>query len=219
MLQKKIKDKIFLDVLFTIIDSTDYGVNDNINFLKNQEIRRVKTLNINNKEKKIKEIESIPLYNKGKGLPIGSMTSQIMAIFYLNDVDHYIKEKLHCKYYIRYMDDGVILSNDKEYLKKCLNVIRELVKEYKLTLNKKTGIINVSKDGMEFLGFRYYIWHNKVIMKVKNQTKKRFKRKMKLIKKGRFNDETSRSIVSSYIGHLKWGNCYNLFKSGSKKNR
>lgn len=52
MLQKKIKDKIFLDVLFTIIDSTDYGVNDNINFLKNQEIRRVKTLNINNKEKK-----------------------------------------------------------------------------------------------------------------------------------------------------------------------
>ncbi len=172
MLQKKIKDKIFLDVLFTIIDSTDYGVNDNINFLKNQEIRRVKTLNINNKEKKIKEIESIPLYNKGKGLPIGSMTSQIMAIFYLNDVAHYIKEKLHCKYYIRYMDDGVILSNDKEYLKKCLNVIRELVKEYKLTLNKKTGIINVIKDGMEFLGFRYYIWHNKVIMKVKNQTKK-----------------------------------------------
>ena len=63
-------------------------MNDNINFLKNQEIRRVKTLNINNKEKKIKEIESIPLYNKGKGLPIGSMTSQIMAIFYLNDVDH-----------------------------------------------------------------------------------------------------------------------------------
>lgn len=214
MLQKKIKDKVFLDVLFTIIDSTDKGVNDDINFLKQKEIERIKTLTINNKNQKISEVNNIPLYDKGKGLPIGSMTSQIMAIFYLNDVDHFIKEKLHCKYYIRYMDDGVLLSNDKEYLKKCLVEIRTIIKEYKLNLNKKTGIINVSKCGIEFLGFRFYIWNNKVVMKVKNQTKKRFKRKMKRIKKGKFTEEKARQIISSYMGHFKWGNCYNLFKKG-----
>lgn len=45
------------------------------------------------------------------------MSSQFLAIFYLNELDHYIKEKLKCKYYIRYMDDFLILDNDKEKLK------------------------------------------------------------------------------------------------------
>lgn len=68
----------------------------------------------------IDEIKRIPFYAKGKGLPIGNVVSQILAIFYLNDLDHFIKEKLHIKNYIRYQDDGILLSNDKEYLKYCL---------------------------------------------------------------------------------------------------
>ena len=78
------------------------------------------------------------------------MTSQIMAIFYLSKLDHYIKEKLHIKYYIRYMDDGILLSNDKEFLRYCLFEIKKEL--YKLKLNNKTKIINVSKEGIEFLG-------------------------------------------------------------------
>ena len=52
------------------------------------------------------------------------MTSQFLAIFYLNDLDHYIKEKLGCKYYIRYMDDFIIIDTDKEKLKVVWNLIK-----------------------------------------------------------------------------------------------
>lgn len=48
-------------------------------------------------------------YIKGKGIPIGNLTSQMFGVFYLNDLDHYIKERLKIKYYIRYMDDGILV--------------------------------------------------------------------------------------------------------------
>ena len=219
LLKKKIKDKDSLDVIWKIIKSTDSDyVNRRIQFLKNKELDKIQNMNIldNHYKKIIDEIKHIPLYEKGKGLPIGNMTSQIMAVYYLNELDHFIKEKLHIKYYIRYMDDGVLLSNDKEYLKYCLKIIEKKVSMYKLKLNDKTKIINVSKEGIDFLGFRFYIWNNKIVMKVRKDTKKRFKRKMIAIKKGKIDDEKALQIVNSYKGHLKWGNCYNLVHDSFK---
>ena len=219
LLNKKIKDKKVLDILKKIIYSTDREyVNRTIEKLKNMEIERICGLNISDKEKniKIKEIEQIPLYKKGRGLPIGNMTSQILAVFYLNGLDHFIKEDLGSKYYIRYMDDGVILSNDKEYLKNCLKEIEKVVLKYRLCLNRKTKIINVSKEGLDFLGFRYCIIDNKVILKVRKLTKKNFKRKIKLIYDEKIPLESGLRIISSYRGHLKWGNCYNLMKKTLK---
>ena len=138
------------------------------------------------------------------------MTSQILAIYYLNELDHFIKEKLHIKYYIRYMDDGVLLSDNKEYLKYCLKEIERVVNEHNLKLNKKTKIINVSKEGLDFLGFRFYIINNKLIMKVRNDTKKRFKRKVKAIKKGIIPQNKAIAIINSYKAHFKYSNCYRL---------
>ena len=220
LLKKKIKDDDVIDILIKIINSTDKKyVNNEINRLKEKEILKIKQSNLSEKVKvqRIGEINRIPLYECGKGLPIGNMTSQILAIFYLNELDHYIKENLHIKYYIRYMDDGVLLSNDKEHLKYCLKEIEKIVNKYKLKLNNKTKIINVSIEGLDFLGFRFYIINNKLIMKVRNDTKKRFKRKMKAIQKGKISKEKAISIISSYKGHFRWGNCYNLYK-GSIKN-
>ncbi len=220
LLYKKFKDKRVLIILKKIIDSTDKEyVNRTITKLKEMEIDRIKGLEISDKEKKLKilEVSQIPLYEKGRGLPIGNMTSQILAVFYLNELDHFIKEKLGCKYYIRYMDDGVLLSNSKEYLKYCMKEIECVIKEYKLCLNKKTKIINVSKEGLDFLGFRFCIFNNKVILKVRKLTKKRFKRKMKLIKDGRISSLQALKILSSYKGHLKWGNCYNLLSKAIDK--
>lgn len=215
LLYKKFKDKKALDMLLKIINSTDREyVNKTIEKLKSMEFEKINNLNISEKEKslKIKEIEQIPLYKKGKGLPIGNMTSQILAVFYLNELDHFIKENLGAKYYIRYMDDGVIFSNDKKYLKFCLEKIEEVVKKYKLCLNKKTKIINVSKEGLDFLGFRFLILNNKMVLKVRKFTKKRFKRKMKLARDGKILPDKALRILSSYKGLLKWGNCYMLMK-------
>ena len=90
MLKQDIKDKDALDIVFKVIDSTDEDyVNEEIDRVRYREIERVKALNISNKEKdkKIKELLSIPLYNEGKGLGIGNMTSQILAVYYLSEVD------------------------------------------------------------------------------------------------------------------------------------
>ena len=211
LINKKIKDKKVINIINNIIESTNREyVNNEINNLKNGEIERINKLNIseNEKEIKIKEINNIPYYKNGKGLPIGNMTSQILAVTYLNELDHYIKEKLKIKYYIRYMDDGILLHNDKEYLKYCLKEIEKILNLYKLKLNPKKTKINNIKTGIDFLGFRFYIKNDKIILKLRNDCKKRFKKKMK-----KFDYD----VYQSYIGHLKWGNCNSLINFINEK--
>ena len=79
------------------------------------------------------------------------MTSQVLAIFYLNDMDHFIKEKLKIKYYVRYQDDFLLFSSSKEYLKYCLEEIKKFLDKEKLQLNKKTRIYK-SSNNFIFLG-------------------------------------------------------------------
>ena len=200
ILNKKIKDKNVINILNKIIDSTN-------------------ELYINEKIKKYNK--KVPFYNYNKGLPIGNMTSQILAILYLNELDHFIKEKLKIKYYIRYMDDGILIHKSKQYLQYCLQEIEKIIIKYKLQLNKKTKIYNI-KNGFEFLGYRYYIKNNKILMKVKTQTKKRFKRKIKkLSKNNKISKEKYLNIKASYLGYLNFGNTSNLiyktFKTNLKK--
>lgn len=202
ILKTKIKDKNALNIINKIIDSTNNEyINKIIKKYKENEINNIKNRNIKNKEKLINEIERIPYYEKDKGLPIGNMTSQIMAIFYLNELDHYIKEKLKIKYYIRYQDDMILLSNNKEYLIECLEKIKIIIEKYKLKTNNKTQIINITKNGIDFLGFHYYIKKKKIIMKLRNNTKEKLKHALK-----------TKEHKKSYYAHLKHGNCYNLYK-------
>ena len=145
LIRRKIKDKDVLNIIDSIIDSTDSDyVNFCINKLKEKEINRINNLKISDKEKnlKIEEINNIPLYLSGKGFPIGNMTSQLVAILYLNELDHYIKEILGIKYYVRYMDDGILIHEDINYLKYCLSRIKIILSKYKLNLNLKKNEIN-----------------------------------------------------------------------------
>ena len=84
------------------------------------------------------------------GLPLGNYTSQMFANIYLNELDQYIKHKLKCKYYFRYMDDMVILLPNKEIANNVLNDITIFLKEkLGLTLNSKTRIFKY-KQGVNF---------------------------------------------------------------------
>lgn len=217
LIEKKIKDKCALKIIFSIIDSTDESyVNDTINKLKKTEIERLKQLDINDKIIKIEEVEKLPIYKKGKGLPIGNMSSQIIATFYLNELDHYIKEELKIKGYVRYMDDGVIIHDNKEYLEYVKSEIEMIVNKYKLELNKKTKIYT-SNEEIEFLGFRFFKKNKKIICKVTNKTKKRFKKKVKkFYKYNEILSEEETSVIASYIGHLKYGCCNELIYKNIK---
>ena len=85
------------------------------------------------------------------GLGIGAMTSQTLAIFYLNDLDHYIKEVLKIKYYVRYQDDFLLFHSSKKYLNFCFKKIKEFLKHEKLELNNKSRIYS-SSNNFIFLG-------------------------------------------------------------------
>ena len=202
MLERRIKDKKAINILKKIIDLTDNDyVNNNINSLINKEINRINYLKTssNEKNKLINELKSIPLYRKGYGLSIGCLTNQLLACFFLNDIDHYIKEVLRCKYYIRYMDDIYILSNDKEYLVYCFDKIKYELNKIELNINKKSGIYRL-KDGVVFLGYTCNLTNNKLFVRYDNNTIKMIRRKLKYLYDNDF-DYYYRSI-SSYKGYF-----------------
>lgn len=118
------------------------------------------------------------------GLGLGSQISQTLALASCNKLDHVIKEKLQVKCYGRYMDDGYLIHPDKEYLKKCLQVIKEICDELGIILNeKKTQIVKLS-HGFTWLKGRFYLTPTgKVIKKIYKRSVTRERRKLKKLKK------------------------------------
>ncbi len=209
-IKRFIKDPDILNLVINIINSTDEDyINKGIKQVVNKEITRIKSLNILDKEAKIAELNRIPTYPKGKGLPIGNMTSQLLAIFFLNDLDHYIKEKLHCKYYVRYMDDFIIFHPEKEKLKQIKKLIEVKLQEFKLELNKKTNIYDLN-HGFNFLGYQFLLKGKRLIIKINPQTKRRIKKKMRKLKK--INAPNYNQVKASYMGYLKIAHSKNLIK-------
>ncbi|MGN0181886.1 MAG: reverse transcriptase/maturase family protein [Candidatus Ornithomonoglobus sp.] len=156
------------------------------------------------------------------GLPIGNMTSQWFAIFYLDKMDRFIRNELRIKLYSRYMDDFILIHNNKDYLKECLDRIRAFLDdELALELNEKTQIFPV-KNGVDYLGFHTYITETgKVIRKIRRKSKAAMKRKIK-----KFNIEYSANnmeyerihqSIASWIGHAKHGDTFYLRKNIIKK--
>lgn len=142
------------------------------------------------------------------GIPIGNYTSQYFANIYLNELDHFIKEELRIKYYIRYMDDFVLIVQNKEKAK----YIKEQIKEYlkntlKLDLNNKTNYFK-NKQGVSFCG--YIIFTNKIVLKNYNK-KKIYKRVRKWnieYEKGKLDMVNAANSLKSWMGHASHTNSY-----------
>ena len=103
IIRRKIKDKDAINILDTIINSTNESyINETIINIKNKEINKINNSNVTNKKQLIEEIEKIPLCKKGKSVPIGNMSSQTFAVLYGHEIDSYIVEKLKPVLYLRY---------------------------------------------------------------------------------------------------------------------
>lgn len=205
-LRRIFKDEKCLNLIYQVIDSTnDSSINNKIITTINKEIARINKINITSKEKNIKnnELRSIPLYQEGKGLSIGCLTNQILANYYLHDIDIYIKEVLKCKNYIRYMDDLIILGNDINRLRYCFKVIKEKINDIDLEVNKKSNIYKLD-NGVSFLGYTYKTNKNKIIIKCSKKNIINIKKKLKYLKKN--NYEKYLLSLSSYYGYIKRSN-------------
>lgn len=144
---RRVLDKKYSHYYILKCDIKSYFASIDIEILKNK------------LRKKIKDKDALTIIyqilDSDTTLSIGFMTSQILGIFYLNDLDHYIKEELKIQYYVRYQDDFLLLHWDKQYLKYCLDKIKEFLKREKLKLNEKTRIYK-STDNIIFLGRNKY---------------------------------------------------------------
>lgn len=115
-----------------------------------------------------------------KGLGLGSQISQTLALASANKLDHYIKETLRIKGYGRYMDDGYVIHESKEYLQKVLKSIKEICNELGIVLNeKKTQIVKLS-HGFTWLKVRFFILPTgKIIKKIYKRSVTKMRQKLK----------------------------------------
>ena len=155
-----------------------------------------------------------PVTGRKKGLPLGNQTSQWFALYYLDPMDRLVKERMRIKHYIRYMDDGVLIHESKEYLNEALARMREKAKELHLEFNQKTQIVPIS-EGVDFLGFRFYLTDTgKVIRRLRTSNKRLWKRRLKKYKEeyrvGNKSLEDITRSVASYSGHLAHGHTWKL---------
>lgn len=145
---------------------------------------------------------------EGIGIPVGNLTSQLFANIYLDKLDKFIKHTLGVKDYIRYMDDFIILSPDKDQLREWLAAIeRFLQDELKLELNPKTTIL-AAKNGIDFVGYKHRATHRKV----RRDSIKRIKRTIKKCECGKITKEQMQKSIQSWTGHAGHADSYNLRK-------
>ena len=197
ILRRKIKDKRLLDLLTLIIRSEDtrfwlpLGEVDPERYDPSDRLAEV-------------------------GMPIGNLTSQMFANLYLNELDHYAKHALRLKYYIRYMDDILILHPDKKHLAVVKCEIRAfLTDNLRLQLNKKTAIRPCGM-GIEFVGYVVWATHRKL----KKKSALKIKRSIRKIKEKRDSGEITPDSftrrIASYKGVLQHCNSYQ-FRQGLNK--
>ena len=159
--------------------------------------------------RKIKDNHILWLLNQiippsGIGLPIGNLTSQLFANVYGTIFDRYVKQSLRVKHYVRYMDDTVILSTDKAYLKSMLQKLTWFTQNQLHLEFSKWYIENINK-GLSFVGYRIFRTHTLI----RKSSVIRCKRKVQTYLYHRKYDELYKSLVSWY-GHIQWANSHNL---------
>lgn len=147
------------------------------------------------------------------GVPIGNQSSQLLALLYLDDFDHWLRDGLGLVYG-RYMDDFYIISSDKLLLREILKKIRAYIEPLGLRLNGKTQIFPL-KNGIDFLGFHTYLTSTgKVIRKVRAKSVDNMKRKIRkfrgLVDRNKMTLESVAQSYASWTGHISHGNTYHL---------
>lgn len=183
IIRKKIKDKKLLVILDEIIDSV-----------------RMDNVYAKNKDLLLEE-------HVVGGVPIGNYLSQFFANLYLAYFDHWVKEELKCKFYYRYADDIVILSDDKNFLRNILIAIKLYLK-YVLHLELKQNyqIFNVETRGIDFVGF---VFRHKYIL-LRKSLKYRIKRLVNKYTNGKISKNKFKDRFVSYLGWLKYSKSRNL---------
>ena len=147
-------------------------------------------------------------------MPLGNLTSQFFANVYLNELDYFVKHKLRAKYYIRYVDDFVILHNSKKQLEIWKEQIDKfLLQKLKLELHPdKSKVVSLSR-GVDFVGFRNFYYHT--LLRKRNLRKIIYK--IKKYKEGEISKEKVLESFQGWNAYAKWANTLKLRRRVARK--
>ena len=161
--------------------------------------------------KKIKDKRCLELIDciidGNQGQPIGYYTSQWFANFFLEELDHYIKQEMKVKYYVRYVDDLVLFGNNKKKLHRVRKEVAKQLENIHLEVKGDYQVFRVDKRAVDFLGFRFY--RNRTTLRRRNSL--RIKRRMKKIhRKGYLNVYDAQAVIS-YWGWIKQTDSFGFY--------
>lgn len=154
------------------------------------------------------------IQDRPRGIPIGNLTSQLFMNVYLNELDQFMKHNLRAQYYLRYVDDFIILHSSKPYLHQLTEKIRNFLSdELFLTLHPKKVRVFPVEQGVDFLG--YVVFKNHIRLRSTNV--KKFKKRLKKFKKqfrlGQISKDKIKASITSWLAHAQQADTYNLRKS------
>lgn len=150
---------------------------------------------------------------KTKGMPLGNLTSQFFANVYLTQLDYFVKHKLKVRFYLRYVDDFIILHRDKNKLYDYKSKIEKYITNLKLELHLDKSKILPLRKGIGFVGYRVF-YHYKLLRKSnKKSFEKAFKRKLDFYKNGLLGKEDCIHFLEGWFGYAQWANTYNYRKN------
>ncbi len=160
-------------------------------------------------KRKIQDENAISIIEKiirsfPKGIPLGNVTSQLFANIYLNELDQFIKHGLRIKYYLRYCDDFIILSDSENYLRGLILEINNFLQnKLKLNLHPDKIIIRKHRRGIDFLGYVIFPHYRVLRTKTKRRIFKKMQKRKQELENNSISEESFNQSLQSYLGILK----------------
>jgi len=147
----------------------------------------------------------------GKGVPIGNLTSQIFANIYLNELDQFVKHGLKVKHYLRYADDLLFLSSNKNELLEILPKVKQFLGEaLSLELHPQKIILRPLKQGIDFLGYVTLPHHRRLRTTTERRMIRRLSENLDLYFKDKLTDDSFNQSLQSYLGILSHADAHRL---------
>jgi len=147
---------------------------------------------------------------RSRGLPIGNQTSQFFANVYLNPLDHFVKEELRCRFFVRYVDDFVLLSNCKEELTIWRDQIEKYLWSLRLWLHPYKRVISRVEDGINFLGYRSFPYHRTLTKEGVRKFRRRLRSMQQAFRMGEISSKEITQRIRSWVGHASQAQTWRL---------
>lgn len=145
-----------------------------------------------------------------RGLPIGNLTSQFWANVYLNGLDQFVKRRLKCRAYVRYVDDFLLFSHDKAQLHRWKQEIALFLESLRLRVHDRKTVVFPVSEGIDFLGYRVF----PTFRRMRRLSVRRFTRRLCSLRKahraGRISIQKIQRAIQSWVDHCRYAQSYRL---------